>query len=410
MLKTPITLSEKFAAVRATLTERGRRLWAAAEARGLGHGGIKKVVEITGLSRRTIDRGIRELAQQHADTPPSPPLAPHASRRPGGGRKKLTFNNPDLATALKTLVDPATRGHPESPLLWTAKSTAKLAGELRAQGHQISERSVAALLKASGYSLQSMRKTREGGSHEHRDAQFQHIASMVNEFQAAGQPVVSVDAKKKELVGDFANKGREWQPKGEPEKANVYDFIDKELGKVTPYGVYDLKHNTGWVSVGVDHDTAEFAVATLGRWWDEMGRELYPQATRLMITADGGGSNGSRVRLWKVALQRFVEETGLEVHVCHFPPGTSKWNKIEHRMFSCISLNWRGRALATRQIIVSLIGEATTKAGLKIQAALDEGEYPVGKKVLDEEMAALNLKRHTFQPNWNYSLGRLRDI
>jgi transposase len=399
----PAVLSDKFAAVRTTLTERGLRLWAAAEARSLGHGGIKMLAQITGLGRETVARGIRELSGV-ATGDAGPTMAPHASRRKGGGRKKLTVKNPALLADLNRLVDPATRGHPESPLLWTAKSTATLATELRGMGHQISERSVATLLKQLGYSLQAMRKTKEGGNSEHRDAQFQYIAAMVREFQSQGQPVVSVDAKKKELVGAFANKGREWQPKGQPEEANVYDFIDKELGKVTPYGVYDLSHNVGWVSVGIDHDTAEFAVETLRRWWVEMGRALYPKATRLLITADGGGSNGSRVRLWKVALQQLARETGLTISVCHFPPGTSKWNKIEHRMFSFISLNWRGRALATRQIIVNLIGETTTKAGLKIHAALDNGLYPTGRKVADKEMDALNLRRETFQPNWNYSL------
>lgn len=405
MLKTALSLADKFAAMSPTLTERSLRLWAASEARSLGHGGIKRVAQVTGLSRRTIDRGLKEL-----EVPASaagPPLPPLASRRKGGGRKKLTAKSAGLLPALLALVDPVTRGHPESPLLWSAKSTAKLAAQLGAMGYQVSERSVATLLKENGYSLQSMRKTKEGGNPENRDAQFLHIAAMVREFQAAGQPVVSVDAKKKELVGTFANKGREWQPQGQPEAANVYDFIDKELGKVTPYGIYDLQHNQGWVSVGIDHDTAEFAVQTLRRWWTEMGQALYPGAKRLLITADGGGSNGSRVRLWKVALNAFAQEMGIEVHVCHFPPGTSKWNKIEHRMFSSISLNWRGRALATRQIIVSLIGETTTKNGLTIRAALDEGKYEIGRKVDDEEMAALRLTRHAFQPNWNYSLGAL---
>lgn len=400
-------LADKFAAIRTTLTERGLRLWASAEARSLGHGGIKMMAQITGLGRETVARGIRELAEGD-DAKPS--LPPHASRRQGGGRKKLTAKDPTLLADLDRLVSPATRGHPESALLWTAKSTAKLATELQAMGHQISERSVAALLKELGYSLQAMSKTKEGGNHVERNAQFEHIAAMVSEFQAQGQPVVSVDAKKKELVGTFANKGREWQPKGQPEEANVYDFIDKELGKVTPYGVYDLSHNMGWVSVGIDHDTAEFAVETLRRWWREMGKALYPGATRLLITADGGGSNGSRVRLWKIALQQLARETGLEISVCHFPPGTSKWNKIEHRMFSFISLNWRGRALATRQIIVNLIGETTTKTGLKIHAALDEGQYPTGRKVADKEMEALNLKREIFQPNWNYSLAPKSNI
>ena len=359
------------------------------------------MAQITGLGRETVARGIRELA---AASDAETSLPPHASRRQGGGRKKLTTKDPTLLADLDSLVSPATRGHPESALLWTAKSTAKLAAELQAMGHPISERSVATLLKELGYSLQAMSKTKEGGNHIERNAQFEHIAAMVLEFQSQGQPVVSVDAKKKELVGTFANKGREWQPKGQPEAANVYDFIDKELGKVTPYGVYDLSHNIGWVSAGIDHDTAEFAVETLRRWWREMGSALYPEAKRLLITADGGGSNGSRVRLWKVALQQLCLETGLEISVCHFPPGTSKWNKIEHRMFSFISLNWRGRALATRQIIVNLIGETTTKTGLKIHAALDEGHYPTGRKVADKEMEELNLRRETFQPNWNYSL------
>lgn len=400
-------LADKFAAIRTTLTERGLRLWASAEARSLGHGGIKMMAQITGLGRETVARGIRELA---AASDAESPLPPHASRRQGGGRKKLTAKAPTLLADLDRLVSPATRGHPESALLWTAKSTAKLAAELQAMGHQISERSVATLLKQLGYSLQAMSKTKEGGNHVERNAQFEHIATMVHDFQSQRQPVVSVDAKKKELVGTFANKGQEWQPKGQPEEANVYDFIDKELGKVTPYGVYDLSHNIGWVSVGIDHDTAEFAVETLRRWWREMGKALYPNATRLLITADGGGSNGSRVRLWKIALQQLAQETGLEISVCHFPPGTSKWNKIEHRMFSFISLNWRGRALATRQIIVNLIGETTTKTGLKIHAALDEGQYPTGRKVADKEMEALNLRRETFQPNWNYSLAPKSNI
>lgn len=400
-------LADKFAAIRTTLTERGLRLWASAEARSLGHGGIKMMAQITGLSRETIARGIRELAAA-GDT--QTPLPSHASRRPGGGRKKLTTKDTTLLTDLDSLVSPATRGHPESALLWTAKSTAKLAAELQAMGHSISERSVATLLKELGYSLQAMSKTKEGGNHAERNAQFEHIATMVLEYQSLDQPVVSIDAKKKELVGTYANKGREWQPKGQPEAANVYDFIDKELGKVTPYGVYDLSHNIGWVSVGIDHDTAEFAVETLRRWWREMGKALYPDAKRLLITADGGGSNGSRVRLWKIALQQLSQETGLEISVCHFPPGTSKWNKIEHRMFSFISINWRGRALATRQIIVNLIGETTTKSGLKIHAALDEGKYPIGRKVTDREMEELNLRRDTFQPNWNYSLAPKSNI
>lgn len=403
MPKPSDALAEKFRAVKGSLNERGIRMWAASEARSLGHGGIKMAAEASGLSRRTVERGLRELAAMGRDET-VPQLSPHVSRRSGGGRKSLQEKDSSLLADLDMLVDPVTRGHPESALRWSAKSTAKLARELRVKGHAVSERTVASLLKKLDYSLQGMRKTREGGKHPDRDAQFRHIAEMVRTFHAEGQPAVSIDAKKKELVGSFANKGREWQPKGGPEEANVYDFIDKELGKVTPYGIYDLKHNVGWVSVGIDHDTAEFAAQTLLRWWLEMGKALYPNATRLLITADGGGSNGSRVRLWKLALQHFAKETGLEVMVCHFPPGTSKWNKIEHRMFSFISINWRGRALATRQIIVNLIGETTTDTGLKIRADLDAGIYPIGRKVSDSEMRALNPTFHSFHPDWNYSL------
>lgn len=392
-------ISAKFAAISSSLNERGLRLWAAAEARSLGRGGITKLAAVTGLTIHTISRGIKELNRNEPVE-----LAPHASRRKGGGRKKLTSQSPGLLDELKKLIDPVTRGHPESPLLWTAKSTATLASELTSMGHRISDRSVATLLKENGYSLQAMRKTKEGGEHEDRDAQFVRIASAVNLHQAQGQPAVSIDAKKKELIGTFANKGREWQPAGQPEEANVYDFIDKKLGKVTPYGIYDLAHNEGWVSVGIDKDTAEFAVESLRRWWREMGSPLYPGAKKLLITADGGGSNGSRVRLWKVALQKFAEETGMEIQVCHYPPGTSKWNKIEHRMFNHISMNWRGRALATREIVVNLIGETTTKAGLKIKAALDEGIYPTGIKISDKEMKNLKLTRDDFQPAWNYTL------
>lgn len=393
-------LATKFDAIASSLNERSLRLWAAAEARSLGYGGIQKVMNVTGLSRDRISRGVKELNGEL----PTQELAADAKRRKGGGRKKLTEQSPGLLDKLKKLVDPVTRGHPESPLLWTAKSTATLAEELKKMGYQISDRSVATLLKQEGYSLQAMRKTKEGTGHEDRDAQFAYIAEAVNCHQAQGQPAVSIDAKKKELIGTFANKGREWQPKGHPEQANVYDFVDQELGKVTPYGIYDLAHNEGWVSVGIDHDTAEFAVESLRRWWREMGRALYPTASRLLITADGGGSNGSRVRLWKVALQKFSSETGLEIQVCHYPPGTSKWNKIEHRMFNHISMNWRGRALATRQIVVNLISQTTTKTGLKIKAALDEGIYPTGIKISDKEMKQLNLTREKFQPQWNYTL------
>ena len=393
-------IREKFKAIQDTLHERGLRLWAAAEAKGVGRGGIKMLAQITGLSRRTIERGQSQIAAPQ----PGQTLGRDRSRRPGGGRKNLSEKTPHLVTDLERLVSPATRGHPESALRWTAKSTGHLAAELQALGHRIGERSVSALLKALGYSLQAMRKTREGGRHEDRNAQFEHIEAKVRSFAARGEPVISVDAKKKELVGTFANKGREWQPKGTPEQANVYDFVDEQLGKVTPYGVYDLAANAGWVSVGIDHDTAEFAVQSIRTWWRQMGQSLYPRAKRICITADGGGSNGSRVRLWKLALQQWAGETGLEVQVCHFPPGTSKWNKIEHRLFSYLSLNWRGRPLESRQIIVSLIGATKTKTGLKVSAALDEALYPLGKKVSDEQMAALKLTRDSFHGEWNYSL------
>jgi hypothetical protein len=291
-----------------------------------------------------------------------------------------------------------------SPLRWTCKSAANLAGELQAQGHTVSERSVNRLLHASGYSLQSNRKTIEGGDHPDRDAQFQHINRRVKAYQKQGQPVVSVDAKKKELVGRFRNGGREWQPSGEPEEVNVYDFIDKDLGKAIPYGVYDQTANTGWVGVGVDHDTAEFAVETLRRWWRNMGRRVYPQATKLLVTADGGGSNGSRCRLWKMELQRLASETGLRISVCHFPPGTSKWNKIEHRMFCHITENWRGRPLVSREVVVNLIGNTKTEMGLSIRSELDDGSYPTGRKVTDDQMKRLSIQKDKFHGEWNYTI------
>jgi hypothetical protein len=354
------------------------------------------------MSRVTIRMGLRELHPQ------SPRIGPQAvggrTRRQGGGRKPLTEHDPKLERALEILVDPVTRGDPMSPLRWTCKSAAKLAAELQAQGHRASERTVNRLLHASGYSLQSNRKTIEGGDHPDRDAQFQHINRRVKAFQKQGQPVVSVDAKKKELVGRFRTGGREWQPSGSPEAVNVYDFIDKDLGKAIPYGVYDPTANTGWVSVGVDHDTAEFAVETLRRWWRNMGSRVYPQAKRLLVTADGGGSNGSRCRLWKVELQRLAAETGLRISVCHFPPGTSKWNKIEHRMFCQITQNWRGRPLVSREVVVNLIGRTTTETGLSIQSELDEGSYPTGREVTDEQMKGLSIKKDKFHGEWNYTI------
>jgi transposase len=395
-------ITEKFTALEPVLDERARRLWAAAEARSLGRGGISRVAEATGLSRITIRAGLREL-----DPAPSGPVGePFGSRtrRHGGGRKPLAEHDPEILRDLETLVDPVTRGDPMSSLRWTCKSAAKLAVELQSSGHAVSERTVNRLLHELGYSLQSNRKTIEGGSHPDRDAQFQHINRRVKAFQGQKQPVVSVDAKKKELIGRFRNGGREWQPGGRPEEVEVYDFAKKDLGKAIPYGVYDQTTNVGWVSVGVDHDTADFAVETLRRWWRNMGRRVYPEAGRLLITADGGGSNGARCRLWKVELQGLADETGLRISVCHFPPGTSKWDKIEHRMFCHITENWRGRPLVSREVVVSLIGHTTTATGLTIRSELDEGSYPTGRKVSDEQMDGLSIKRDKFHGEWNYSI------
>jgi len=393
-------IRRKFQALRPFLDERARRVWAATEAAALGRGGVVLVAQATGLARSTLYEGQRDLREHTADGTE----AGRRVRRPGGGDKPRTVKDPTLLADLEALVDPLARGDPESPLRWTTKSTRKLAAALQAQGHRISRGTVAELLRALGYSLQSNRKMQEGKSHPDRDAQFAQINAQAEAFQAAGQPVISVDTKKKELVGPFANGGQEWQASGCPEAVRVHDFRDPERGKANPYGVYDLAANAGWVSVGTDHDTAEFAVETIRRWWREMGREQYPQATRLLITADGGGSNGSQVRLWKVALQAWADPEGLEISVCHFPPGTSKWNKIEHRMFSEISKNWRGRPLISHAVIVDLIASTRTEQGLRIRAALDEGEYPTGKKVSDAEMRRLALERAPFHGEWNYTL------
>ena len=392
----------KYEDLEPVLDERARRIWAATEARAIGWGGISQVADATGLSRITIKAGLTEL--DLPATPAEREAAHHRVRRPGGGRKTLVDHDPDLLRDLETLVDPVTRGDPMSPLRWTCKSAAKLAVELQAQGHAASERSVNRLLHDLGYSLQSNRKTIEGKGHPDRDAQFQYINRRVKTFQRQGQPVVSVDAKKKELVGQFRNGGREWQSKGQPEEVEVYDFVKKDLGKAIPYGVYDQTTDSGWVSVGVDHDTAEFAVERLRRWWRNMGHRVYPHAERLLITADGGGSNGTRCRLWKVELQGLADETGLRISVCHFPPGTSKWNKIEHRMFCHITENWRGRPLVSREVVVNLIGHTTTKTGLAIKSELDEGSYPTGRKVSDEQMEELSIKRDKFHGEWNYSI------
>ena len=391
----------KFAALNPLFDERMRRRWAAVEARQMGRGGIACVAAATGLSRTTIHAGLKEL-----DVTEAADAAPDTGRlrRPGAGRKSLTTRDPKLAGALERLVDPVTRGDPMGPLLWTCSSAARLAEELRAAGHPVSERTVNRLLHELGYSLQANRKTLEGTQHVDRDAQFKHINRRGRAFQRVRQPVVSVDTKKKELVGEYRNGGREWCPKGQPQRVKVHDFVDKTLGKAIPYGIYDVTGDTGWVSVGEDHDTAVFAVETLRRWWQRMGRAAYPQARRLLITADGGGSNSSRSRLWKAELQQFADATGLRISVCHFPPGTSKWNKIEHRMFCHITENWRGRPLVSRQVVVNLIGHTRTRSGLTIRSELDENSYPTGQTVSDEQMQALNLKRDPFHGEWNYML------
>jgi len=391
----------KYRALSPLLNERLRRQWAATEATAYGWGGIHAVSQATGLSANTIRKGQQELAD-HQTKPHT--VLPKRLRREGGGRKRKTESDPQLLKALEALVDPATRGDPESPLRWTCKSTYTLAEELTQQGHPVSARTVGRLLRTAGYSLQGNRKTKEGGIHPDRNAQFEHINATVKQFQRRGQPVISVDTKKKELVGDFKNGGREWQPKGEPEEVRVHDFLDKKLGKAIPYGVYDLTNNQGWVSVGIDHDTAQFATAAIGRWWKKMGRPRYPHASELLIMADGGGSNGSRCRLWKVALQQLANQLQMTMRVCHFPPGTSKWNKIEHRMFCHITQNWRGRPLISHEVIIHLIANTVTHQGLKIRAELDHREYPTGTKVSDAELLRVQLKRHSFHGDWNYTI------
>jgi hypothetical protein len=394
------TISEKYATLEPVLDERARRLWAATEARAIGWGGISRVAEATGLSHITIRAGLDEIQAIPGD---EDDLA-GGIRRPGGGRKPLTEHDPRLLGALEALVDPVTRGDPMSPLRWTCKSADKLAEELTASGHPASERTVSRLLHALGYSLQSNRKTIEGNGHPDRDAQFRHINRRAKAFQRRGQPVVSVDTKKKELIGRFRNGGKEWRPKRHPEEVKVHDFAEKALGKAIPYGVYDPTDNTGWVGVGIDHDTAEFAVETLRRWWRAMGSRVYPGAAELLITADGGGSNGTRCRLWKWELQRLADEIGLRISVCHFPPGTSKWNKIEHRMFCHITENWRGRPLVSREVVVNLIGHTTTKQGLSIRSELDTNSYPLGQKVTAEQMESVYIQRGKFHGEWNYTI------
>ena len=394
----------RFRSLSTFLDERMRRLVAAAESAAIGYGGVSLVARATGVSRRAITQGMRELSQQKVprESSPSQPRI----RRKGGGRKRTVDKDPALREDLDRLVEPATRGDPESPLRWTCKSVRKLAEELRCEGHAVSYQTVAELLHEMDYSLQANQKTLEGSQHADRNQQFEYINRKARRYLKRGEPVISVDTKKKELVGDFKNPGREWQPQGQPEQVRVHDFEIRQpdKGKVAPYGVYDLGRNVGWVSVGVDHDTAEFAVESIRRWWRWMGRRSYAKAKRLLITADAGGSNGARVRLWKWELQRLADETGLEISVCHFPPGTSKWNKIEHRLFSFISQNWRGKPLVSHQVIIDLISATTTTTGLTVKSRIDTNIYERGLRVSDQQMAELQLRREKFHGDWNYKL------
>ena len=389
-------LAAMFAVLSPHLDERQRRLLAGAQARALGRGGIAMVARASGMARSTVRIGANEIDQ-------GPELTRRA-RRPGAGRPRATDQDPGLLQALDALVEPTARGDPESPLRWTCKSTHNLAEELTAQGHRVSARTVAELLAGMDYSLQATSKQVEGAQHPDRDGQFRYLNEQARQHLADSQPVISVDTKKKEVVGNLANKGREWQPKGSPVRVDVHDFPDPTVGKAIPYGVYDLGADQGWVTVGDDHDTAAFAVATIRRWWQMVGKVAYPDAARLLVTADAGGSNGYRSRLWKVELGKLAAETGLAITVCHFPPGTSKWNRIEHRLFSQISMNWRGRPLMSHEVVVDLIGATTTRTGLRVRAELDRGSYPTGVKVTDAELAAVPLGRHDWHGEWNYTI------
>ena len=390
-------IGERYRALAGELDERRRRLWAAAEARSAGWGGITAVVRATGISESTVLRGLAELDSGE-------PIAPGRVRRPGGGRKPLSETDPTLVADLERLVDADSPGDPERPLRWTARSVRNLADGLRALGHQVSHMTVARLLPSLGYSLQANAKRREGTGHPDRDGQFRHINATVQAARGAGEPVIFLDTKKKELVGDFKNAGREFARAGQPIPVRVHDLRDPVLGRAVPYGVDDLADDTGWVNLGIDNDSAQFAVASIRGWWEQLGRERYPQATRLTITADCGGSNGSRTRLWKTELKRLADETGLQIQVLHFPPGTSKWNRIEHRLFSFISQNWRAKPLLSLQVIINLIGATTTRTGLTVYAQLDERSYPKGITVTDEQLAAVNLHGHEFHPEWNYTI------
>lgn len=394
-------VKQKFGSLAAVLDERTRRLWAASEAAAIGRGGVSMVSRAIGMTRLTIRRGMRELRER---TEADRVVGPGRIRKAGAGRRKSTAKDPELLSALERLVDPATRGDPESPLRWTSKSLRKLAGELGRAGHPASHETVACLLRELGYSLQANRKTLEGADHPDRDAQFEHINERTKEQIKSNNPAISVDTKKKELVGNFRNAGRELRRKGDPEKVRVHDFILPELGRANPYGVYDIANNVGWVSVGIDHDTASFAVESIRRWWQLMGRSAYPKAHSLLVMADGGGSNGSRVRLWKVELQKLANELCFPISVCHLPPGTSKWNKIEHRLFSFITQNWRGKPLISHEVIVNLIAGTKTKGGLRVRCQIDENVYPSGRKISDAEIGAVNIQRDDFHGEWNYTI------
>ena len=396
-MSTDAQIQEKYSVLAPLLDERTRRLFAAMEARALGYGGVSRVARATGLSRNTIAHGLEEIGRGE-------PLAPGRVRRAGGGRKRATEHDPELAAALEHLVEPVTRGDPDSPLRWTTKSVRRLAAELKAQGHDASRQLVAQLLHERDYSLQANRKTREGGQHPDRNAQFEHINARVSAEIKARNPVISVDTKKKELVGNYKNSGQKWDKEGQAPEVNVHDFPSPEVPRAHPYGVYDLAHNTGFVSVGTDHDTASFAVASIRGWWCAEGRGLYPKARRLLITCDSGGSNGARLRLWKWELQALANELGFPVCVCHFPPGTSKWNKVEHRLFSFISSNWRAEPLVDYETIVNLIARTTTAKGLRVSCRLDTERYATGHKVGDEEMATIRLKQDKFHGDWNYKI------
>jgi transposase len=395
-------IRDRYRQLKDTLTERARRLFVASEATAFGYGGIAAAARATGMAPSVIGRGIAEVRALEAGTAPS--LDPNRSRRPGAGRKKTTEKDPQLLPDLKALIESTTRGDPESPLLWTARSQRNIVDALEKQGHQTSTKMVSRLLKDLGYSLQANRKRREGAQHPDRNAQFEHINETIRRQLEANEPVISVDTKKKELVGPYKNGGRELRAKGDPEEVNVHDFADKEKGKVAPYGVYDLQSNEAWVSVGISHDTAEFAVETIRTWWNELGQQRYPEATSLVITADGGGSNGYRLRLWKLEVQGLVDELGFPITVCHLPPGTSKWNKIEHRLFSFITQNWRGKPLVTHQVIVNLISATTTKNGLTVRSRLDDRTYPKGRRVSDKQLALVNLEPNAFHGEWNYTI------